>query len=153
MDTQRTTETLVQAVESERGATQRAYEDGPSTGHSSPWIWIAPVLFGLIWLVDAYLKWQPGFQNHFLDIMSDGAKDQPGWLMPWFDFWHATVAPYAHFCALCAALTESFLAFALIVGFARKVTYILGALWSLGIWAVPEGFGHEDMAMSTDIGT
>lgn len=42
---------------------------------------------------------------------------------------------------------------ALIVGFARKPIYIIGALWSFGIWAISEGFGNTSRAEYTDIGT
>ena len=48
---------------------------------------------------------------------------------------------------------ETVIALALLVGFARMSVYLLGGLWSLGIWAVPEGFGNDDRMMSTDIGT
>jgi nitrite reductase (NO-forming) len=41
---------------------------------------------------------------------------------------------------------------ALILGFARKVTYIVSALTALGIWAIAEGFGGPYTSTSTDIG-
>jgi nitrite reductase (NO-forming) len=34
----------------------------------------------------------------------------------------------------------------------RKISYALGALWSLLIWATAEGFGHSDN-VPTDMGT
>jgi len=51
------------------------------------------------------------------------------------------------------AAAETLIAIFLIFGFARKITYIAGALYSFGIWAIPEGFGNDDRAMSMDIGT
>jgi nitrite reductase (NO-forming) len=41
----------------------------------------------------------------------------------------------------------------LILGFARKITYISGTVFSLLIWATAEGFGGPYTAQSTDIGT
>lgn len=109
--------------------------------------------FGVLWLIDAGMKWTPGFQSQFADIVKAGAGGQPGWLAPWYGFWEAAVAVQPGLFALGTAIVETFIAVALIVGFARKSTYMMGALWSFGIWAVPEGFGNDDRAMSTDLGT
>jgi nitrite reductase (NO-forming) len=43
------------------------------------------ILFGLIWAVDAWLKWQSGFIADFKSIAGEGAQDQAGYLKPWFD--------------------------------------------------------------------
>lgn len=45
------------------------------------------VIFGLIWTADAWLKWQPDFIPGFKDVIAEGAKNQPAFLKPWFDFW------------------------------------------------------------------
>ena len=43
---------------------------------------------------------------------------------------------------------------ALVLGFARKVTYMGGAIWSLLIWATAEGLGRTRPGeIATDIGT
>lgn len=109
--------------------------------------------FGMLWLIDAGMKWTPGFQGQFADIVKAGADGQPGWLAPWYRFWEAAVAIQPGLFALGTAIVETLIAVALIIGFVRMSTYVIGALWSLGIWAVPEGFGNDDRAMSTDVGT
>jgi uncharacterized membrane protein YphA (DoxX/SURF4 family) len=110
------------------------------------------VIFGFIWLVDAYYKWQPAFRNGFVGMIGDAAKGQPGWLVPWFHFWHNLFAWQPALFAYGVAVAETLLALALLVGFARKLTYSLGALWSLLIWTTAEGFGKSD-GIPTDIGT
>ena len=45
------------------------------------------------------------------------------------------------------------LGLALVLGFLRKLVYIGGMIYSLFIWAVPEGFGGPYGPGSTDIGT
>ena len=35
--------------------------------------------FGLIWLVDAALKWLPGFRASYMDTIMGEAQGQPGW--------------------------------------------------------------------------
>jgi nitrite reductase (NO-forming) len=112
-----------------------------------------PILFGLIWAIDAWFKWQPEFQHNFMQILKGGAAGQPSWLGSFYQLWQTVLAPYAHALALATAVGETIIAIALIVGFARKYLYISGALWSFGIWAIPEGFGNTSRASYTDIGT
>jgi hypothetical protein len=45
------------------------------------------------------------------------------------------------------------IAAAVIIGFARKTTYIVGLGYSLLVWSTGEGFGGPYHAGSTDIGT
>jgi uncharacterized membrane protein YphA (DoxX/SURF4 family) len=120
---------------------------------ANPAAWVVPVFFGLIWAIDAYFKWLPDFQHNFMKTVQAGAASQPGWLRPWYQFWQTTLQPYAPSLALVTAIVETVIAVALIVGFARKPLYIIGALWSFGIWAIPEGFGNTSRAAYTDIGT
>ena len=50
------------------------------------------------------------------------------------------------------ALAETGIAFALLLGLARKLTYIGGAIYSLTIWSAAEGLGRTS-GVATDIGT
>jgi nitrite reductase (NO-forming) len=50
------------------------------------------------------------------------------------------------------AVVETGIALALLVGFARKTVYLLGAGYSLMIWATAEGFGGPYHSGSTDVG-
>jgi nitrite reductase (NO-forming) len=111
------------------------------------------IIFGVIWAVDAWLKWQPAFRKEYLTLLTAAAKGQSAILLPWFHFWTALVAPRVAFFAVTTALIESVIAIALIVGFARKITYILAALFSLLIWSTAEGFGGPYTAGATDVGT
>jgi uncharacterized membrane protein YphA (DoxX/SURF4 family) len=111
------------------------------------------VSFGVIWLIDAILKWLPGFRSGYMGMIMGEAQGQPGWLHWWFSFWvnvqHSEVAFFAY---LVAAL-ETLIAVAVILGLARKVTYISAVAFSLLIWATAEGFGGPYTSGSADIGT
>src|SRR6266581_8055176 len=109
--------------------------------------------FGIIWLIDAILKWLPGFRSGYMDTIMGQAQDQPGWLKPWFDFWINLQHPRAAFFAYLVAAVETLIALALIAGFARKLTYISAAAFSLLIWATAEGFGGPYTSGAADIGT
>ena len=111
------------------------------------------ILFGVIWMIDAILKWLPGFRADYMSMLLGGAKDQPGWLHPWFSFWINLQNPNAMFFAYLVAIVETLIAAALITGFARKLTYISAATFSVLIWATAEGFGGPYTSGATDIGT
>jgi len=111
------------------------------------------IAFGLIWVIDAALKWQPAFKAEFTGMLRSAGQGQPGWLHGWFHFWVNLVAPNAGFFAYSTAAIETLIAVALIVGFARKLTYISAALFSILIWATAEGFGGPYTAGATDIGS
>jgi len=111
------------------------------------------ISFGIIWLIDATLKWLPGFRSGYMSTIMGQADGQPGWLKGWFDFWIRLQHPQATFFAYLVAVAETLIAVALIAGFARKLTYISAAAFSVLIWATAEGFGGPYTSGSADIGT
>jgi nitrite reductase (NO-forming) len=111
------------------------------------------IVFGIIWLIDATLKWLPGFRAGYADALHEGADGQPAWLRGWFNFWINLQEPRAAFFAYLVAIVETLIAVAVILGFARKLTYLAAIVLSLLIWSTAEGFGGPYTAGSSDIGT
>jgi nitrite reductase (NO-forming) len=109
--------------------------------------------FGVIWLIDAVLKWLPGFRADYMSTIMGEADGQPGWTKPWFDFWTSLQHPFTTFFAYFVAVIETLIALALIMGFARKITYIGAITFSLLIWGTAEGFGGPYTSGASDIGT
>jgi nitrite reductase (NO-forming) len=125
-----------------------------ATGRCNPWPKDAlRVSFGIIWLIDAVLKWLPGFRSGYMGAIMGEAQGQPGWLKPWFDFWINLQHPRVTFFAYLVAIVETLIALALIAGFARKITYISAIVFSLLIWGTAEGFGGPYTSGASDIGT
>ena len=110
------------------------------------------MVFALVWLVDATLKWLPGFRSGFSSMLDHAASGQPAWLRPWFDLWTDMPHGMATAMAYGTAIVETGIALALLVGFARKSVYLLGSVYSLLIWATAEGFGGPYQSGSTDVG-
>jgi nitrite reductase (NO-forming) len=110
------------------------------------------ISFGIIWTIDAVFKWQPSFAKGFMDTITSAAQGQPSWLNPWFHFWTHLIAHNPHLFAILTAIVESLIAIALLIGFARRTTYLSAAIFSLIIWGVAEGFGGPYSNSSTDIG-
>ena len=122
------------------------------------WRWkrigILRIVFGLVWGVDAWLKWQPAFQNTFVDQVTAARDGQTGLIQGWISFWAGVVTINPLLFARIEATTETALAVFLILGIFSNLTFITGIFLSLGIWAIPEGLGGPYVpGQSTDIGT
>jgi nitrite reductase (NO-forming) len=110
------------------------------------------IAFGVVWLIDGFFKWRHGFHKEFLGMVHDAGQGQPGWLHWFFTFSYNVISPHPHVWAYGVAAIETLIGIALILGFARKITYMLVVITGLGIWAVAEGFGGPYTSSSTDIG-
>jgi uncharacterized membrane protein YphA (DoxX/SURF4 family) len=112
------------------------------------------IIFGLVLVVAAILKWQPQFQNTFVDQVSAAKAGQPAIIQGWIAFWANLVSINPLLFARIEASTETALAVFVIFGMFSNLTNIVGILLSLGIWSIPEGFGGPYVpGMSTDVGT
>src|ERR1700683_5388583 len=83
------------------------------------------ITFGVIWLIDAVLKWLPGFRSGYSGMISGAGQGQPGWLHWWFSFWINLQSPHPGFYAYLVAVLETLVALAVLLGVARKVSYIV----------------------------
>jgi len=112
------------------------------------------ILLALAWTANAALKWFPAFGAGFLSMLTGAAQGQPAFLKPWFGLVTAIASDgRATFLAYGSAALETYLAIALLTGFARKVTYSVGAVYTALIWATAEGFGGPYVpGSSTDVG-
>ena len=111
------------------------------------------ITFGMIWLIDAVLKWLPGFRSGYMGMISGAGQGQPGWLKPWFSFWTNLQSPHPVVYAYLVAVLETLVALAVLFGVARKVSYFAAAGFSVVIWAAAEGFGGPYASGASDIGT
>jgi uncharacterized membrane protein YphA (DoxX/SURF4 family) len=135
------------------GPSARVEAEGPTTNRFAQRVGLVRVIFGVFWAIDAWYKWQPAFQQQFLSMITRPAKSAPAALHSWFQFWSHLVTPHAAFFGLATAATETAIAAALVLGLARRPLYLLGALFSLMVWSVPESFGRFWTPGQTDLGT
>ncbi len=111
------------------------------------------ITFGLAWAVAAWLKWQPAFQNGFVNQISGVKSGQPGPIQAWITLWVNIISTNPLLFARVEATAETVIAIFLIFGLFSNLTYIVGLLLSLGIWSVAEGFGGPYVpGQSTDVG-
>jgi len=117
-------------------------------------IGISRIIFGLAWAVAAVLKWQPQFQQTFIDQISGASAGQPAPIMGWISFWTNLISFNPLLFARIEATIETAIAVFLIFGILSNLTSVVGILLSLGIWSTAEGFGGPLIpGQSTDIGT
>jgi nitrite reductase (NO-forming) len=110
------------------------------------------VAFGLAWGIDAYLKWQPDFSKNYLNYITSIISGQPHWLLPWFNFWNNLISMNPGLFAWTTRIIETIIAIGLLAGIARKWIYVLGGVFAILIWSIPEGFGGPYVPGSTDVG-
>lgn len=109
------------------------------------------VLFGVFWLIDGALKFQPGTVDAISPIVN--ATGQPAWLSGWFSFWASATSSNATFFVTSTGVLEVAIGACIILGLMRKLAYAVSFLLGLLIWSVPEGFGGPYAAGTTDVGT
>ena len=115
-------------------------------------IGVLRIVFGIVWAIDAWFKWQPGFISDFSTYLSGAQQDQPTWVHHWIGFWINVVGVDPSVFAYLVAIGETAIAIALIFGVFTNLTVVFGSLLSLAIWSTAEGFGGPYTSGSTDIG-
>jgi uncharacterized membrane protein YphA (DoxX/SURF4 family) len=113
---------------------------------------ILRIVFGLVWAVDAWFKWQPDFIRNFESYLTGAVEGQPPAVHAWVDFWVRVINVNPHVFAYLVAIGETAVAIGLIFGLLSNLTTIVGILLSVVIWSTAEGFGGPYTAGSTDIG-
>jgi nitrite reductase (NO-forming) len=111
------------------------------------------VVFGLFWLIDGALKFQPGFVDAFPDMIAGAAAGQPSWLGGWFSFWASATSSSPALAVYSTGALELAIGVCFVVGLLQKIAYTASFFLSLVIWSVPEGFGGPYGPGSTDVGT
>ena len=110
------------------------------------------LLVGAIVAVDASLQFLPGAPPQVAYLLVVGAgQDQPtiSW---WFSYWAGVIGGDPGLWWYGTGILTAALATCLILGVARRLAYVVGFLFGLMLWAVPNGFGGPYAAPNTDVG-
>ncbi|HEY2215622.1 MAG TPA: hypothetical protein VGH31_11235 [Acidimicrobiales bacterium] len=119
---------------------------------AKPWVpGLLRMVFGLMWAVDATLKWAPAFAGHLSSYFS--SEGQPGWVAAYISWWSSLVGHDPRWWAYGLATAESVVAVSLLTGIGFRWVCGGGAVLSLLIWSTAEGFGGPYGPGSTDVGT
>ncbi len=122
----------------------------------APWrltgIGVLRIVFGIVWAIDAWFKWQPDFINNFMTYLTEGAEGQSPLVQGWINFWMNVIHINPQLVGYLIALGETAVAIGLIFGVLSNLTGLVGIVLSFVIWSTAEGFGGPYTAGSTDIG-
>jgi thiosulfate dehydrogenase (quinone) large subunit len=145
-------------ISNPRTSPLRLTPDEPNRHRPRNWqqkgVAVLRIIFGFVLVVAATLKWQPQFQNTFVDQVSAAKAGQTPSVQVWISFWTNLVSINPLLFARIEASTETALAVFVIFGVFSNLSYTVGFLLSLGIWSIPEGFGGPYVpGKSTDVGT
>jgi thiosulfate dehydrogenase [quinone] large subunit len=115
-------------------------------------IGVLRIIFGVVWAIDAWFKWQPAFIDNYVSYVTGALDGQPGVVKGYIHFWHRVIAIDPRVFAYATAVAETAIALALILGAFTTLTAVAGMAISTVIWSTAEGFGGPYKAGSTDIG-
>jgi thiosulfate dehydrogenase [quinone] large subunit len=109
--------------------------------------------FGLVWAIDAAFKFQSVFykNNNLLNFIKAKDSGEPHWLNFWFHTWYNIIGWNPELFAILIIIAEVLIALFLLLGVARRSTYIFGAILMFIIWGVGEAFGGPYVSGITDI--
>jgi hypothetical protein len=102
----------------------------------------ATLLFALLWVFIATLKWAPYFLTHFMEQLTPAVDGQPGWVAAYINAVIAIVRGIGpELVAVIVAVVETLLALSLLFGAFLTYSIPLGFLYCFAVWSSAEGFG------------
>jgi uncharacterized membrane protein YphA (DoxX/SURF4 family) len=117
---------------------------------------VVRIVFGVVWAIDAFFKWLPGFRDPATiekELGGHVKSIQTPVLHQWMVLWHniGTASPSGF--AFTIAVLETIVAFCMIFGLFSNGVFLGSAVLSFGIWSTAEGLGLPYKYGKTDIGT
>lgn len=129
----------------DRGAAANASEGG--------WWFAGRILFGLLWVFDANLKFWPGFLFHFVHHFTSKMAGQPHWLAVWLGL----IAQAARDIgptplAVVVGAFELLVGFSLLSGRGLRMVVPPAMAYCLLVWCTAEAFGGPYTVRGSAVG-
>jgi hypothetical protein len=109
------------------------------------------ITFGVIWLIDGVLEWQPADFHNFLQLITAMGQSQPAPLAALINLGHSVVAVNPILANGFLAALETAIGLSLITNVFSGWALRVSALLAVGIWVFGQGLGMVFMAGATDI--
>jgi nitrite reductase (NO-forming) len=109
------------------------------------------IVFGVIWLIDGVLEWQPADFHNFLQLITAVSQGQPAPLAALISAGQAIVAINPILANASLAGLETAIGLCLITNTMSRWTLRISALLSALIWVFGQGLGMVFMVGATDI--
>ena len=122
----------------------------PRGWHPDWWASIR-IIFGVIWLIDGVLEWQPADFHNFLQLVTAMSQGQPAPLGAVISAGQAVVAINPTVANGLLAAVETAVGLSLVTNTLSRWALRLSVLLAALIWVFGQGFGMVFMAGATDI--
>lgn len=130
--------------------------DSSFEGQQKSWSTVAfsalRVALGLLWAVLAAETWTSSFVEHLHHYGGSVFQGMSGWLVPWFSTWVSLIAVAPDLFGGLARFFVTLIALFLVIGFARKTTYIVGMILTLPLWTLMQGYASANALGSITLG-
>ena len=116
------------------------------------WRVLLRLLFGFMWLFDAFFKWLWVLNGESLvTVIQYQANVQPTIVQGWITFW-GNIAKTLPSFTFFVAIIETIIAICLIFGVFTNEISLIGIVYNFLIWSTAEGFGGIFIPGATSIG-
>ncbi|TME80885.1 MAG: hypothetical protein E6I47_08540 [Chloroflexi bacterium] len=115
------------------------------------WWATAQIAFGVIWLIDGVLEWQPADFHNFLQLITAMSQGQPAPLGAVISAGQAVVAINPTLANGLLAALETAVGLSLITNMLSRWALGISVLLAALIWVFGQGLGMVFMAGSTDV--
>ena len=115
------------------------------------WWATARIAFGVIWLIDGVLEWQPADFHNFLQLITAMSQGQPAPLGAVISAGQAVVAINPTLANGLLAALETAVGLSLITNMLSRWALGISVLLAALIWVFGQGLGMVFMAGSTDV--
>jgi len=109
------------------------------------------ITFGLTWLIDGWLEWQPAAFHNFLQLITAVSQGQPAPLAALIGAGQAVVAVNPVLVNGFLAALETAIGISLISNVLSRLALRISALIAVAIWVFGQGLGMVFMTGATDI--
>jgi len=126
---------------------------GPGLDHGRPTSWWASVriAFGVIWLIDGVLEWQPADFHNFLQLITAMSQGQPAPLAALINAGQVVAAVNPILANALLAALETAIGLSLITNLLSRWALRISIVLASMIWVFGQGLGMVFMPGATDI--
>jgi hypothetical protein len=128
-----------------------AFVRGLDHSRSISWWASVRIAFGVIWLIDGVLEWQPADFHNFLQLITAMSQGQPAPLAALINAGQVVAAVNPILANALLAALETAIGLSLITNVLSRWALRLSVLLAALIWVFGQGLGMVFMAGATDI--
>jgi len=128
-----------------------AFGRGLDNVRSTSWWASVRIVFGVIWLIDGVLEWQPADFHNFLQLITAMSQGQPAPLAAIISAGQVVAAVNPFLANALLAALETAIGLSLITNILSRWALRISVLLALMIWVFGQGLGMVFIAGATDI--